>query len=169
MGHFFCKFGNLSRQPIAVSDISIYIFVWLIIRSKSKEQLNERQAGLSKLVIPVNFIFANCCLLFQTGGQDNEGVQVGRLAQVGRVVQVPRWSIRSRKSRWPRWSGWSGGQGVKPEGRIRNNVLLSNHLQQTSSCRSWWTSATQSTPNSTWASMESLTARWLSKCTRGRA
>ena len=34
------------RQPIAVSDISIYICL-IDIRSKSKEQLNERRAGLS--------------------------------------------------------------------------------------------------------------------------
>ena len=37
-----------SRQPIAVSDISIYICL-IDIRSKSKEQLNERRAGLSTL------------------------------------------------------------------------------------------------------------------------
>ena len=36
-----------SRQPIAVSDISIYICL-IDIRSKSKEQLNERRAGLSR-------------------------------------------------------------------------------------------------------------------------
>ena len=35
-----------SRQPIAVSDISVYICL-IDIRSKSKEQLNERRAGLS--------------------------------------------------------------------------------------------------------------------------
>ena len=34
------------RQPIAVSDISIYICL-INIRNKSKEQLNERRAGLS--------------------------------------------------------------------------------------------------------------------------
>ena len=34
------------RQPIAVSDISIYICL-IDIRIKSKEQLNERRAGLS--------------------------------------------------------------------------------------------------------------------------
>ena len=34
------------RQPIAVSDISVYICL-IDIRSKSKEQLNERRAGLS--------------------------------------------------------------------------------------------------------------------------
>ena len=36
----------MTRQPIAVSDISIYICL-IDIRSKSKEQLNERRAGLS--------------------------------------------------------------------------------------------------------------------------
>ena len=36
------------RQPIAVSDISIYICL-IDIRSKSKEQLNEKRAGLSTL------------------------------------------------------------------------------------------------------------------------
>ena len=36
----------MGRQPIAVSDISIYICL-IDIRSKSKEQLNERRAGLS--------------------------------------------------------------------------------------------------------------------------
>ena len=36
------------RQPIAVSDISIYICL-IDIRSKSKEQLNERRAGLSNI------------------------------------------------------------------------------------------------------------------------
>ena len=35
-----------NRQPIAVSDISIYICL-IDIRTKSKEQLNERRAGLS--------------------------------------------------------------------------------------------------------------------------
>ena len=35
-----------ARQPIAVSDISVYICL-IDIRSKSKEQLNERRAGLS--------------------------------------------------------------------------------------------------------------------------
>ena len=37
---------GVTRQPIAVSDISIYICL-IDIRSKSKEQLNERRAGLS--------------------------------------------------------------------------------------------------------------------------
>ena len=36
----------LVRQPIAVSDISVYICL-IDIKSKSKEQLNERRAGLS--------------------------------------------------------------------------------------------------------------------------
>jgi len=36
-----------SRQPIAVSDISIYICL-IDIRSKSKEQLNERRVCLSR-------------------------------------------------------------------------------------------------------------------------
>ena len=40
---------SLTRQPIAVSDISIYICL-IDIRSKSKEQLNERRAGLSKFI-----------------------------------------------------------------------------------------------------------------------
>ena len=40
--------GVCSRQPIAVSDISIYICL-IDIRSKSKEQLNERRAGLSSV------------------------------------------------------------------------------------------------------------------------
>ena len=35
------------RQPIAVSDISVYICLIDIIQNKSKEQLNERRAGLS--------------------------------------------------------------------------------------------------------------------------
>ena len=36
------------RQPIAVSDISVYIcLIDISFRSKSKEQLNERRAGLS--------------------------------------------------------------------------------------------------------------------------
>ena len=39
-----------ARQPIAVSDISIYICL-IDIRSKSKEQLNERRAGLSSLIV----------------------------------------------------------------------------------------------------------------------
>ena len=38
---------RLFRQPIAVSDISIYICL-IDIRSKSIEQLNERRAGLSR-------------------------------------------------------------------------------------------------------------------------
>ena len=45
----FCKTKTQTwnfRQPIAVSDISIYICL-INIRSKSKEQLNERRAGLS--------------------------------------------------------------------------------------------------------------------------
>ena len=38
------------RQPIAVSYISIYIcLIDISFRSKSKEQLNERRAGLSSL------------------------------------------------------------------------------------------------------------------------
>ena len=37
-----------ARQPIAVSDISVYICL-IDIRSKSKEQLNERRAGLSSM------------------------------------------------------------------------------------------------------------------------
>ena len=37
---------QLFRQPVAVSDISIYICL-INIRSKSKEQLTERRAGLS--------------------------------------------------------------------------------------------------------------------------
>ena len=41
--------GEGARQPIAVSDISVYICL-INIRSKSKEQLNERRAGLSGLV-----------------------------------------------------------------------------------------------------------------------
>ena len=41
-----CERPITSRQPIAVSDISIYICL-IDIRSKSKEQLNERRAGLS--------------------------------------------------------------------------------------------------------------------------
>ena len=39
---------HCARQPIAVSDISIYIYL-INIRSKSKEQLNVRRAGLSTL------------------------------------------------------------------------------------------------------------------------
>ena len=40
---------GLYRQPIAVSDISIYIcLIDISFRSKSKEQLNERRAGLSR-------------------------------------------------------------------------------------------------------------------------
>ena len=39
--------GGDGRQPIAVSDISVYICL-IDIRSKSKEQLNERRAGLSR-------------------------------------------------------------------------------------------------------------------------
>ena len=38
----------LARQPIAVSDISVYICL-IDIRSKSKEQLNERRASLSSV------------------------------------------------------------------------------------------------------------------------
>ena len=41
----------MGRQPIAVSDISIYICL-IDIRSKSKEQLNERRAGLFRIVEP---------------------------------------------------------------------------------------------------------------------
>ena len=37
------------RQPIAVSDISVYICL-IDIRSKSKEQLNERRTGLSNSI-----------------------------------------------------------------------------------------------------------------------
>ena len=45
------------RQPIAVSDISIYICL-IDIRSKSKEQLNERRAGLSTQAWPlINTLF----------------------------------------------------------------------------------------------------------------
>ena len=50
--NLFLNFGDsknrpgLDRQPIAVSDISIHICL-IDIRSKSKEQLNERRAGLS--------------------------------------------------------------------------------------------------------------------------
>ena len=40
-------YPNGIRQPIAVSNISICICL-IDIRSKSKEQLNERRAGLSK-------------------------------------------------------------------------------------------------------------------------
>ena len=40
---------HLCRQPIAVSDISIYICL-IDFRSKSEEQLNERRAGLSTFV-----------------------------------------------------------------------------------------------------------------------
>ena len=36
-----------NRQPIAFSDI--YLFDQISFRSKSKEQLNERRAGLSSL------------------------------------------------------------------------------------------------------------------------
>ena len=43
----FCE-DNIGRQPIAVSDISIYICL-IDIRSKSKEQLKERRAGLSNI------------------------------------------------------------------------------------------------------------------------
>ena len=41
--------GDPTRQPIAVSDISIYICL-IDIRSKSKEHLNERRAGLSSFI-----------------------------------------------------------------------------------------------------------------------
>ena len=63
------------RQPIAVSDISIYICL-IDIRSKSKEQLNERRVGLSNISCIANFyasshiftkeinIFLNVQLLF---------------------------------------------------------------------------------------------------------
>ena len=44
---FRLKVHVKARQPIAVSDISIYICL-INIRSKSKEQLNERRAGLSR-------------------------------------------------------------------------------------------------------------------------
>ena len=46
-------FGDtLHRQPIAVSDISVYIcLIDISFRSKSKEQLNERRAGLSNLIM----------------------------------------------------------------------------------------------------------------------
>ena len=37
--------SDLARQPIAVSDISVYICL-IDIRGKSKEQMNERRAGL---------------------------------------------------------------------------------------------------------------------------
>ena len=40
-----------SRHPIAVSDISFYICL-IDIRGKSKEQLNERRAGLSTKKCP---------------------------------------------------------------------------------------------------------------------
>ena len=49
-GNDFWAFGNGNgnRQPIAVSDISVYIcLIDIRFRSKSKEQLNERRAGLS--------------------------------------------------------------------------------------------------------------------------
>ena len=39
-----------NRQPIADSDISIYICL-IDIRSKSKEQLNERREGLSIITL----------------------------------------------------------------------------------------------------------------------
>ena len=42
-----------TRQPIAVSDISSYICL-IDIRGKSKEQLNERRAGLSTKTPPQN-------------------------------------------------------------------------------------------------------------------
>ena len=46
-----------ARQPIAVSDISVYICL-IDIRSKSKEQLNERRAGLSTQAWPlINTLF----------------------------------------------------------------------------------------------------------------
>ena len=45
--HFVGQFGPF-RQPIAISDISVYICL-IDIRSKSKEQLNERRAGLSNI------------------------------------------------------------------------------------------------------------------------
>ena len=48
----FVAYMGGRRQPIAVSDISIYICL-IDIRSKSKEQLNERRAGLSR-VPPIN-------------------------------------------------------------------------------------------------------------------
>ena len=44
------KFYVEVRQPIAVSYISIYICL-IDIRSKSKEQLDERRAGLSMNII----------------------------------------------------------------------------------------------------------------------
>ena len=45
--NFLCSCsGPYRRQPIAVSDISTYICL-IDIRSKSKERLNERRAGLS--------------------------------------------------------------------------------------------------------------------------
>ena len=47
---FQLKVHVKARQPIAVSDISIYICL-IDIRSKSKEQLNERRAGLSRLEV----------------------------------------------------------------------------------------------------------------------
>ena len=40
-----------TRQPIAVSDISVYICL-IVIRSKSKEQLSGRRAGLSTRTSP---------------------------------------------------------------------------------------------------------------------
>jgi len=47
------------RQAIAVSDISIYICL-IDIRSKSKEQLNERRAGLSNLGTSLAQLFNTC-------------------------------------------------------------------------------------------------------------
>ena len=52
----------LIRQPIAVSDISVYICL-IDIRSKSKEQLNERRAGLSNHSSLDDLACTNMCLI----------------------------------------------------------------------------------------------------------
>ena len=51
----------IHRQPIAVSYISIYI-CFIDIRSKSKEQLNERRAGLSNHSLD-DLVCTNMCLI----------------------------------------------------------------------------------------------------------
>ena len=73
--------SNQSRQPIAVSDISVYICL-IDIRSKSKEQLNERRAGLSRIVNRLLVAFDKGWICLGAGAKTEASQQTATLANM---------------------------------------------------------------------------------------
>ena len=91
---------QLLRQPIVVSDISVYICL-IDIRSKSKEQLNERRAGLST---------TGCCTLVLSSFTiaslpDSSVFDLEGLSNDSSPVLVGIKLVRTKWTR-PRSGGW---------------------------------------------------------------